>query len=120
MLILREYGVAQTLEILREIAPLSPAVLSRKRLAVVLGYGNLGRGAVAELIRQGVEQIIVFTQRHPITIENKFAGVDYIQGYLLPVMLVVVWRLPSKFWVKISARCPNLLSQPELCGTFSF
>ncbi|WAL61777.1 Rossmann-fold NAD(P)-binding domain-containing protein [Thermocoleostomius sinensis] len=74
-----ECGVAQTLEILREIAPLSPAVLSRKRLAVVLGYGNLGQGAVAELIRQGIEQIIVFTQRQPITIENKFAGVDYRQ-----------------------------------------
>lgn len=74
-----ECGVAQTLDILREIAPLSPAVSPRKKLAVVLGYGNLGQGAVAELIRQDIEQVIVFTQRQPITIENKFVSVDYRQ-----------------------------------------
>ncbi|MEM8638884.1 MAG: hypothetical protein AAGG51_08740 [Cyanobacteria bacterium P01_G01_bin.54] len=74
-----ECGVAQTLDLLRENDPLSPAVSPRQRLAVVLGYGNLGQGAVAELIRQGVEQIIVFTQRQPIHLENKLADVDYRQ-----------------------------------------
>ncbi|HAC63687.1 MAG TPA: hypothetical protein DCF68_09155 [Cyanothece sp. UBA12306] len=74
-----ECGVVQTLEILSQIAPFSPAILGKNRLAVVLGYGNLGQGAVTELIRQNFENIVVFTQRQAATIENKFPEVDYRQ-----------------------------------------
>lgn len=74
-----ECGVAQTLEILRKIAPGSPAVSSQPRLAVVLGYGNLGQGALAELVRQGIEKIIVFTQRSPQIVKNKLKDVVYRQ-----------------------------------------
>ena len=74
-----ECGVAQTLELLQHIAPNSPAISQKKRLAVVLGYGNLGQGAVIELIRQGIEQVVVFSQRQPAEIENKIPGVNYRQ-----------------------------------------
>ena len=74
-----ECGVAQTLDILKEIAPDSPAVSSENRVSVVFGYGNLGEGAVDELKRQDVERIIVFTQRNPSQIRNKFPGVEYRQ-----------------------------------------
>lgn len=74
-----ECGVAQTLEMLEQIDPLSPAIAARERFAVVLGYGNLGQGAVTELLRQGIEHIVVFTQRHPTEVENKIPEVDYRQ-----------------------------------------
>jgi hypothetical protein len=74
-----ECGVAQTLELLSQIDPESPAISNRRRLAVVLGYGNLGKGAVKELLRQGIEKIIVFTQRSPLVLENKLKSVNYQQ-----------------------------------------
>ena len=79
-----ECGVNQTLEILGKLDPLSPAIADNQKLAVVLGYGNLGQGAVSELIRQGIEKVIVFTQRPPSQIENKLPGVDYRQMIYSP------------------------------------
>ena len=73
-----ECGVAQTLEELRQCDPFSPAITNGK-LAVVLGYGNTGIGATMELLRQGINRIIVFTQRPPSAVENKLEGVEYRQ-----------------------------------------
>ncbi|MGD1700405.1 hypothetical protein [Dapis sp. BLCC M229] len=74
-----ECGVAQTLAELQKLDPSSPAIAQSGRLAVVLGYGNMGRGATAELLSQGVERVVVFTQRQPIVVEDKLAGVEYRQ-----------------------------------------
>ncbi len=68
----------QSIETLKQCDPFSPAITQGK-LAVVLGYGNLGMGATMELIRQGIENIIVFTQRHPSEIKHKLEGVEYRQ-----------------------------------------
>ena len=73
-----ECGVAQTIESLREIDPSSPAI-ERGTLAVVLGYGNLGRGATRELLNQGIERVVVFTQRQPVDVKGKLDGVEYRQ-----------------------------------------
>ena len=74
-----ECGVAQTLAELQRLDPSSPAIAQGRRLAVVLGYGNLGRGATAELLRQGIERVVVFTQRQPVDVQYKLAGVEYRQ-----------------------------------------
>ncbi|NET08984.1 MAG: hypothetical protein F6K16_30640 [Symploca sp. SIO2B6] len=73
-----ECGVAQTIQHLRGIDSSSPAVTEGK-LAVVIGYGNLGRGATRELINQGIEKIVVFTQRQSTALKGKLAGVEYRQ-----------------------------------------
>jgi alanine dehydrogenase len=73
-----ECGVAQTLEELRRLDSSSPAITEGK-LAVVLGYGNIGRGATMELLRQGIEKIVVFTQRKPSEINDKLQAVEYRQ-----------------------------------------
>ena len=73
-----ECGVAQTLEELRRLDPSSPAVREGK-LAVVLGYGNLGMGATIELLGQGIEKVVVYTQRPPVSIKNKLPGVEHRQ-----------------------------------------
>lgn len=73
-----ECGVAQTLEELRRLDPSSPAIKEGK-LAVVLGYGNLGTGATMELLAQGIEKVVVFTQRSPVSIEDKLEGVEHRQ-----------------------------------------
>ncbi|MEO1375093.1 MAG: hypothetical protein AAFW70_12390 [Cyanobacteria bacterium J06635_10] len=74
-----ECGVAQTLASLEHLDPSSPAIARQARLAVVLGYGNLGRSATTELLRQGVERIVVFTQRQPVDVRDKLNGVVYRQ-----------------------------------------
>ncbi|NET42625.1 hypothetical protein [Okeania sp. SIO2B3] len=74
-----ECGIAQTLAELEKLDPSSPAIAQSGRLAVVLGYGNVGKGATVELLSQGVERVVVFSQRQPVTIENKLAGVEYRQ-----------------------------------------
>ncbi|GEM_PF-2880062 len=74
-----ECGVAQTLAELQRLDPSSPAIVQQKRLAVVLGYGNLGKGATTELLRQGIERIVVFSQRHPVDLLDKLRGVEYRQ-----------------------------------------
>ncbi len=74
-----ESGVAQTFAQLEQLDPSSPAIAGVRRLAVVLGYGNLGRGATEELLRQGIEKVVVYTQRQPIDVEDKLAGVEYRQ-----------------------------------------
>ncbi len=74
-----ECAVAQTLFELQHLDPSSPAIAQEERLAVVLGYGNLGIGATQELLAQGFKQIIVFTQRQPDSIEDKLEGVEYRQ-----------------------------------------
>ncbi|MGK7882016.1 MAG: hypothetical protein AB4060_18235 [Crocosphaera sp.] len=73
-----ECGVLQTLETLQQSDPFSPAI-TEKKIAVVLGYGNLGIGATKELIRQGIEKIVVYTQRQPSSLINKLEGVEYRQ-----------------------------------------
>lgn len=73
-----ECGVAQTIEGLRVVDPSSPAIAQGK-LAVVLGYGNIGRGATRELLNQGIERVVVFTQRQPIDVQGKLDGVEYRQ-----------------------------------------
>jgi len=74
-----ECGIAQTLAELERLDPSSPAIALSGRLAVVLGYGNIGRGATVELLSQGVERVVVFSGRHPVDLENKLAGVEYRQ-----------------------------------------
>lgn len=74
-----ECGVAQTLAQLHQLNSCSPAIAQEERLAVVLGYGNLGRGATEELLRQGIERVVVFTQRHPVDVKYKLNGVEYRQ-----------------------------------------
>ncbi|MEB3282133.1 MAG: hypothetical protein VKK42_24765 [Lyngbya sp.] len=65
-----ECGVVQSIEELKQCDPFSPAIKQGK-LAVVLGYGNVGMGATIELLRQGIEKIIVFSQRPPSIIQHK-------------------------------------------------
>lgn len=117
-----ECGIVQTLAELEHLDPSSPAIAREGRLAVVLGYGNLGKGATRELLRQGVEKVIVFTQRQPIDVRDKFNGVEYrqmeysfsntyelfSQGLRLPLIdsilsqadIIVNATLPSKFQEK--------------------
>ncbi|NEO88073.1 MAG: hypothetical protein F6J87_28025 [Spirulina sp. SIO3F2] len=71
-------GVSQTLDKLSEFEPSSPAITQRK-LAVVLGYGNIGKGAARELLRQGIEKVIVFTQRPPTEVSDKLDLIEYRQ-----------------------------------------
>lgn len=73
-----ECSVIQTLEELKKIAPFSPAIKQR-RLAVVIGYGNVGLGATKELLRQKFDKIIVFTKRQSSTVTHKLKGVEYRQ-----------------------------------------
>ena len=73
-----ECGVAQTFKELRKLDSFSPAIREGK-LAVVLGYGNLGIGSTIELLRQGIEKVVVFTQRQPLAIKDKLEGVEYRQ-----------------------------------------
>ncbi|MDJ0511027.1 MAG: hypothetical protein QNJ64_17490 [Crocosphaera sp.] len=78
-----ECGVVQSLERLKECDPFSPAIKQGK-LAVVLGYGNVGMGATMELLRQGIEKIIVFSQRPYSEIKDKLEGVEYRQMQYTP------------------------------------
>lgn len=71
-------SVGQTLDHLSEVDPRSPAIAQTK-LAVVLGYGNLGKGAASELLRRGVENVVVFTQRRPVDVSDKLDSVVYRQ-----------------------------------------
>ncbi|MEM7725553.1 MAG: hypothetical protein AAF208_04185 [Cyanobacteria bacterium P01_A01_bin.45] len=72
-------GVIQTFKELQRYSYSSPAIAQEERLAVVLGYGNLGRGATTELLKQGVEKVIVFTERQPINVKSKVKNVEYRQ-----------------------------------------
>ena len=74
-----ECGIAQTLARIEHLDPSSPAIAQSPRLAVVLGYGNLGRGATEELLRQGIERIVVFTARQPVDVQDKLDSVEYRQ-----------------------------------------
>ena len=73
-----ECGVHQTLDRLTLMAPSSPAI-SHQQLAVVFGYGNLGRGAVLALLKRGIQRIVVFTQRPPTEVQGRLPGVEYRQ-----------------------------------------
>lgn len=74
-----ECGIVQTLAELEHLDPDSPAIAQEERLAVVLGYGNLGIGATHELLRQGVKRVVVFTQRQPSDVRDKLTEVEYRQ-----------------------------------------
>ena len=49
------------------------------RKAVVISFGSVSRGAVRALQTRGINDIIVFTQRHYFLVADQMAGVSYYQ-----------------------------------------
>lgn len=73
-----ECGVKQTINLLEQQAPNSPAIAQRKK-AVVLGYGNLGKGATDALLHAGFQDIVIFSKRPPSDIVDTLPGIEYRQ-----------------------------------------